>query len=78
MHGIALRVVKWFGKCSLEKFVKRLGKAFNVKVSTQYVRNRIQSFTQRNQDYSPTDFIEYLLYGLKSFMLGEGDEEKTA
>ena len=78
MLCIALKVGKCFGNCSLDKIVKRLGKAFNVKVSTQYVRNRIQSFTQRNQDYSPTDFIEYLLYGLKSFMLGEGDEEKTA
>lgn len=78
MLCIALKVGKRFGNSSLDKIVKRLGKAFNVKVSTQYVRNRIQSFMQRNQDYSPTDFIEYLLNGLKNFMLGERDEEKTA
>lgn len=78
MLCIALKVGKCFGNSSLDKIVKRLGKAFNVKVSTQYVRNRIQSFMQRNQDYSPTDFIEYLLNGLRNFMLGERDEEKTA
>ena len=78
MLCIALKVGKCFGNSSLDKIVKMLGKAFNVKVSTQYVRNRIQSFMQRNQDYSPTDFIEYLLNGLKKFMLGDRDEEKTA
>lgn len=78
MLCIALKVGKCFGNCSLDKIVKRLGKAFNVNVSTQYVRNRIQSFMQRSQDYSPTDFIEYLLYGLKNFMLGEREEEKTS
>lgn len=78
MLCIALKVGRCFGDSSLDKIVKMLGKAFNVKVSTQYVRNRIQSFMQRNQDYSPTDFIEYLLHGLKSYMLGERDDEKTA
>ncbi len=78
MLCIALKVGRCFGNSSLDKIVKMLGKAFNVKVSTQYVRNRIQSFMQRNQDYSPTDFIEYLLHGLKNFMLGVRDEEKTA
>lgn len=78
MLCIALKVGKCFGNSSLDKIVKMLGKAFNVKVSTQYVRNRIQSFMQRNHDYSPTDFIEYLLHGLKNFMLGERDDEKTA
>lgn len=78
MLCIALKVGKCFGNSSLDKIVKMLGKAFNVKVSTQYVRNRIQSFMQRNQDYSPTDFIEYLLHGLKSYMLGERDDEKSA
>lgn len=78
MLCIALKVGRCFGNSYLDKIVKMLGKAFNVKVSTQYVRNRIQSFMQRNQDYSPTDFIEYLLHGLKNFMLGVRDEEKTA
>ena len=78
MLCVALKVGKCFGDSSLDKIVKMLGKAFNVKVTTQYVRNRIQSFMQRNQDYSPTDFIEYLLYGLKNFLLGERDDEKTA
>lgn len=78
MLCIALKVGKCFGNCSLDKIVKRLGKAFNVKISAQYVRNRVQSFSQRNQDYSPTDFIEYLLNGLRNFMLGERDDEKTA
>jgi len=78
MLCIALKVGRCFGDSSLDKIVKMLGKAFNVKVSTQYVRNRIQSFMQRNQDYSPTDFIEYLLHGLKDFLLGERDDEKTA
>ena len=78
MLCIALKVGRCFGDSSLDKIVKMLGKAFNVKVSTQYVRNRIQSFMPRNQDYSPTDFIEYLLHGLKDFLLGEREDEKTA
>lgn len=78
MLCIALKVGKCFGNCSLEKIVDKLGKAFNVKVSAQYVRNRVQSFTQRNQDYSPTDFIEYLLDGLKEFMFGERNDGKSA
>lgn len=78
MLCIALKVGKCFGNCSLEKIVDKLGKAFNVKVSAQYVRNRVQSFTQRNQDYSPTDFIEYLLAGLKDFMFGERNDGKSA
>lgn len=78
MLCIALKVGKCFGDSSLDKIVKMLGKAFNVKVTTQYVRNRIQSFMQRSQNYSPTDFIEYLLYGLKDFLFGERDDEKTA
>ena len=78
MLCIALKVGKCFGNCSLEKIVDKLGKAFNVKVSAQYVRNRVQSFTQRNQDYSPTDFIEYLLDGLKDFMFGERNDGKSA
>lgn len=78
MLCIALKVGRCFGDSSLDKIVKMLGKAFNVKVSTQYVRNRIQSFMQRNQDYSPTDFIEYLLHGLKGFLFGEREDEKTA
>lgn len=78
MLCVALKVGKCFGNSSLEKIVKQLGRAFNIKVSAQYVRNRLQSFMQRNQEYSPTDFIEYLLYGLKRFLNGEKEDEKTA
>lgn len=39
MLCIALKVGRCFGNSYLDKIVKMLGKAFNVKVSTQYVRN---------------------------------------